>query len=639
MDICYAAWSWSQREGHVFTATRDPAAALDDPARWRDYAWKWPQQRADIQAWFEAKRGEPLDLYWSPLVFDGAHRRKAYVSGGRVLYADLDPVDPRTINPKPTVAWESSMGRYHALWFVEEDLEATELGAKNKELTYRVGADKGGWDLTQVLRIPGTLNHKYDPPRPVELMWQGDDPLPIEVFRFKKGKDDGGDSPSGRTLAELIRTHRTRISRGTSERLQYPPERATKGKRSEMLWRIESELVAAKVPLEDVVEMIRLSAWNKYRGRADEADRIFAEVQKVYDSQTGAGGGAENASPPSKPEEPLFRPVPFSLLLGSAAAAPGWLVRDWWLRKSHGIVAGEPKTMKSTITLDLAMSVATGKPLWGKFPVEDQGPVVVVQNENADWIQKDRLEKLAASKGIVGRAGVVGPGRLEIRWPPEVPLYSLNNVGFSFDVTEHREALENFLTEVRPTLVIFDPLYLMFQGDVNSAKELQPALQWLMALRNELRTAVMLIHHWNKNGMSPRGGQRMLGSTTLHGWTESSAFLQQGEPGQDGESVVIVEREFRAAGNLPRLELGVRMGDHGDPFYKVDVRERDDAAADKITELLDGAKDGAMSASKLADELGIHKRRVLDMVKRRADLEVYDGPRNATMIRRKRGKR
>ena len=28
-------------------------------------------------------------------------------------------------------------------------------------MTYTLGADKSGWDLTQVLRVPGTRNYKY----------------------------------------------------------------------------------------------------------------------------------------------------------------------------------------------------------------------------------------------------------------------------------------------------------------------------------------------------------------------------------------------------------------------------------------------------------------------------------------------
>jgi hypothetical protein len=33
-----------------------------------------------------------------------------------------------------------------------------------------MGSDKASKDLARVLRVPGTHNHKYDPPRPVALL-------------------------------------------------------------------------------------------------------------------------------------------------------------------------------------------------------------------------------------------------------------------------------------------------------------------------------------------------------------------------------------------------------------------------------------------------------------------------------------
>src|SRR5690606_41428795 len=64
-----------------------------------------------------------------------------------------------------------------------------------------------------------------------------------------------------------------------------------------------------------------------------------------------------------------------------------------WARRSHGIVAGEPKSFKSTYVMDLAISVASGEPFLGKYPVIESGPVIYVQNENADWILKDRIDR------------------------------------------------------------------------------------------------------------------------------------------------------------------------------------------------------------------------------------------------------
>ena len=39
-------------------------------------------------------------------------------------------------------------------------------------------------DIARILRMPGTFNHKYDPPKPVELS-----PLPLKLYDFEKSLD------------------------------------------------------------------------------------------------------------------------------------------------------------------------------------------------------------------------------------------------------------------------------------------------------------------------------------------------------------------------------------------------------------------------------------------------------------------
>ena len=105
----------------------------------------------------------------------------------------------------------------------------------------------------------------------------------------------------------------------------------------------------------------------------------------------------------------------------------------------------------------------------------------------------------------------------------------------------------------------------MFEGDINSAKELSPVLQFLLSVRDTYGCSIMVVHHWNKNGSSSRGGQRMLGSATLHGWTDSSLFLSR----DDGD--VVIEREFRSASPGGKLVLQI---DSDEVRYRVRVGEQ-----------------------------------------------------------------
>jgi hypothetical protein len=67
--------------------------------------------------------------------------------------------------PRPTAILESSPGRLQMWWRLDSEV-APEIGEElNRRLAYAMGADKSGWDLTELLRVPGTRNHKY-PERP-----------------------------------------------------------------------------------------------------------------------------------------------------------------------------------------------------------------------------------------------------------------------------------------------------------------------------------------------------------------------------------------------------------------------------------------------------------------------------------------
>lgn len=586
IDIICKVWDAQGVDGYVSMSERDTHLASTEDGYWRDRSWKWPQDRAKVQEWYrEHSSKDGHDIYWSPAVYSKPGRHQQDVISHQVFYADLDPVDPRKLSTKPSIAWESSPGRYQAVWLHRNNLSVEDWLARNRNLSYAVGADRSGWDLTQVLRVPGGKNHKYKPVVKGKLLWQKwDNIASIPESEVEVVVDET--TTHENLLLRLLTKYKREIPAKVSRMLQYPPSRIEPGHRSDMLWYLESELVKSQIPLEDIVVLIRDSAWNKYRGRSDEQERIYTEVSKVYQQSI------QGTLRVKEPVDDVL--TSYEDIMGSFVDRPGWLIRDIWMKQSHGIVAGEPKTYKSTITTDIAVSVASGAKLWDKYDVEDQGPVLIVQNENAPWTVKSRLEAIIESKGLVGSVGIDGR-KLDIVWPPVLPIYHINNSGFSLDNAEDCDMLMSYVEKIRPKLLILDPLYLMFEGDINSAKELSPVLQFLLSVRDTYKCSIMVIHHWNKNGSSSRGGQRMLGSATLHGWTDSSLFLSR----DDGD--VIIEREFRSASPGGKLVLQI---DSDEIRYRVRVGEK-------------GASEGEDSAGIVLDYLSMYPggQRMADIVR------------------------
>lgn len=183
---------------------------------------------------------------------------------------------------------------------------------------------------------------------------------------------------------------------------------------------------------------------------------------------------------------------------------------------------------------------------------------------------------------------------------------------------DHRRAVEELVKKTKPVLVVFDPLYLMFDGDLNSSKELNPILNWLLRLKSEYETSVMVVHHYNKgssnNGVPLRGGARMAGSIMLYGWVESAWYLSKTEDEEDTDEdnasvTVQMVREFRMSAQPRDIELHIEMGEVGDDFYNItETRPGETYTAQKTTErdIIEylGKKNKPMSKKNIRDNVG-----------------------------------
>jgi RepB DNA-primase N-terminal domain/Primase C terminal 2 (PriCT-2) len=92
----------------------------------------------------------------------------------RALFLDLDGAPLPTEGPKPHIVVETSPGRWHVYWRVD-DVALDEFTGKQKALIARYGSDKGVHDLPRVLRLPGFF-HCKGKPRLVRIVSASDMP-------------------------------------------------------------------------------------------------------------------------------------------------------------------------------------------------------------------------------------------------------------------------------------------------------------------------------------------------------------------------------------------------------------------------------------------------------------------------------
>lgn len=636
------------KDQKVFLSTK----SLD--GHWEDHKFLFNDHlESKLKIWFKKYSPKKYDLYFCPLPYSSNRRDKNKVEPLNILWSDID--DGSISKVPPSILWKSSNKRYQGIWLLDKKYNPLDVEETNQDLAYYLGADKGGWDLTQVLRIPGTLNHKYDPPNRVRKY-----KTTGEVFKLrkitkkvskgrKKTNKEEVNISSKDELGKLIVKYKSKISRKTIRLLMQ--ERVEAGKRSDMLWFMENQLSDAGIPPDDIINLIKYSKWNKYKGRGDEDVRLKSEMSKIVSNKLEEDE-VEQSDEVEEDNTASFIIETYSGLLSSLDTYPGWLIEGFWLKNSHGIVAGESKAFKSTLILDMAMSIASGRNFLGKFPVNNQGTVLYIQNENAKWIMKDRMEKIAYSKGLVGKVINRKKG-IRVKFAEDIPLHFINTQSYLLNDPIHQKLTLEIMKQYKPNLIIFDPLYLMYDGDLGSAQDLNPILNWLLMLKEEFRCAVILVHHWNKSGQSDRGGQKMLGSVTLHGWIESAWYLETNgskevDSGEINDakasSQIVIEREFRGAGVHPKVSLNLSMGEFGSNHYKVETEvyhkdkpSRKDLGDDEMDELILGVLNvqvDAISLRQVSRDTGLSRDAVRKSVDRLCMKELTALKRGKVIINR-----
>jgi hypothetical protein len=184
---------------------------------------------------------------------------------------------------------------------------------------------------------------------------------------------------------------------------------------------------------------------------------------------------------------------------------PKWLIEGILKEGTLAVLYGEPKSTKSFIALDWAASLTEGSD-WFGFTTPHPRDVVYVQAESP-WGLGDRLKAWQEA-----RAGDLA--RLRFLYHP------LNML----DPADRKSLVELVRKEgVEPGLVVLDTMARTFGGgDENSSQDMGKFIRNADLLKEELGTAVLVVHHPGRN---VRRGPR--GSTALYGALDTLMLLKK----------------------------------------------------------------------------------------------------------------
>ena len=186
-----------------------------------------------------------------------------------------------------------------------------------------------------------------------------------------------------------------------------------------------------------------------------------------------------------------------------------WLIQSVWARSAVGIIGGAPKCCKSWLGLDMAVSVASGTPCLDRFEVRDNGPVLVFLAEDALCTVRSRIDSLCRHRNLDMR---------------KLDLYVITASALRLDLADDQNRLKSTLGDLRPRLLVLDPLVRLHRLDENSASDISKLLGFVRELQRTHDCAIVLVHHASKKHHA-QPGQALRGSSDLHAFGDSNAYL------------------------------------------------------------------------------------------------------------------
>jgi hypothetical protein len=165
-----------------------------------------------------------------------------------------------------------------------------------------------------------------------------------------------------------------------------------------------------------------------------------------------------------------------------------WLVKKILVAGQPAIIGGHRKTLKTTMALGLAISLASGKPFLDKFAVPDRMRVAVFSGESGGATLQETVRRICRSMDIAN------PDKLPIFVGLRLPRLSEE---------DEIEALQKLIRNLGVQVVIIDPLYLCLMGinsKINPASifEMGPLLARISSACLDAGATPILVHHFRK---------------------------------------------------------------------------------------------------------------------------------------------
>jgi len=447
--------------------------------------------------WLYMQNAAGAGIYLVVNETDGEGRSTENITRVRALFVDLDkaPKDNlKKYKPIPNIVVESSQGRYHGYWLVQ-DCSLKEFSHLQSALAHCVNGDRSVKDLPRVMRVPGFV-HLKDRPFVSKILYLDTNHLPT-VEEIVNGF---GISKYQESTPQLIQTQDS--------------FHITEGDRNSTLMSAAARMRRSGLSGSGLLEAVK--AWNNQHCDPPLSDR---ECQGIADWCNKKECSVPNTTIPDyRPQtvniynrDNLFAETRNFKQLQEAQMDPiRWIIDDV-LPEGLCILAGRPKVGKSWLIQSLCISVAQGTPAMNHFDT-NRGVALSISLEDSDRRFRERLLKLRRDED-----GVAPENAYFINQWPRMP--------------QAAQMLRQWMDEHGDTkLVVIDTLARIQAKQSgksgNSYYTEYDDIGALQAICSEYRIAIIVVHHLRK-GEGDDDIESVSGTTGITGAADTIALLRR----------------------------------------------------------------------------------------------------------------
>lgn len=269
------------------------------------------------------------------------------------------------------------------------------------------------------------------------------------------------------------------------------------------------------------------------------------QAEGLYRGMLGHGIGEE--------ESPFPPPQSIGDILAKPEPETPWLAEGLLPAGGNVLLVGYPKSHKTHMHMELAVSLSTGTPFLGRFATEGGLRTGLVLLEGGEREQARRLDRIAQARGIRGKHL---DGSVFVWHRP--PLRLNDPVAM--------RCLGEYAMELSLDVLVLDAWAYAAEGSSNEDFTVTPQLMALSRLRDhQPDLTVLLVHHARKTTSDPKGERLtdlIRGSGAFGGWYDCCLVLAR----KDEESPhVTVRTELREYPSPKSFVFAVEDEEPGQP--------------------------------------------------------------------------